>query len=97
MVELAHHGPEDLFISAVTLIGALIMLMTIQWKLALVVFLLVPLIILFTIFRRKRMSAASAKVKERTAGINADIESSISGARTAKAFTNETYEIEPVE
>lgn len=97
MVELAHHGPEDLFISAVTLIGALIMLMTIQWKLALVVFLLVPLIILFTIFRRKRMSAASAKVKERTAGINADIESSISGARTAKAFTNETYEIERFE
>ena len=97
VVELAHHGPEDLFISAVTLIGALIMLMTIQWKLALVVFLLVPLIILFTIFRRKRMSAASAKVKERTAGINADIESSISGARTAKAFTNETYEIERFE
>ena len=97
VVELAHHGPEDLFISAVTLVGALIMLATIQWKLALVVFLLVPLIVLFTIYRRKKMSAASAKVKERTAGINADIESSISGARTAKAFTNEAYEIERFE
>ncbi len=93
VVELAHHGPEDLFISAVTLIGALILLMTIEWRLALVVFLLVPLIVLFTVYRRKKMSAASARVKERTAGINADIESSISGARTAKAFTNEEYEI----
>ncbi|HIW73645.1 MAG TPA: ABC transporter ATP-binding protein/permease [Firmicutes bacterium] len=97
VVELAHHGPEDLFISAVTLIGALAMLTTIQWKLALVVFLLVPLIVLFTVYRRRKMSAASAKVKERTAGINADIESSISGARTAKAFTNEAYEIERFE
>ncbi len=97
VVELAHHGPEDLFISLVTLIGALIMLATIQWKLALVVFVLVPLIVAFTVFRRKRMSAASARVKERTAGINADIESSISGARTAKAFTNELYEIERFE
>lgn len=93
VVELAHHGPEDLFISLVTLIGAFVILLTIQWKLALLVFALVPLILLFAIRRRRQMTQASKQVKERTAGINADIESSISGVRTAKAFNNEAYEI----
>ena len=93
VVELAHHGPEDLFISLVTLIGAFIILLSVQWQLALLVFALVPLIIFFTARRRKKMNEASRRVKERTAGINADIESSISGARVAKAFTNEAYEI----
>lgn len=94
VVELAHHGPEDLFISVVTLVGAFILLLGVQWKLALIVFALVPLIVLFTARRRRKMSDASRRVKERTAGINADIESSISGARTAKAFANEAYEME---
>ena len=97
VVELAHHGPEDLFISLVTLIGAFVILLTIQWQLALLVFALVPLIVLFTVSRRRRMSRASRQVKERTAGINADIESSISGVRVAKAFNNEQYEIEKFE
>lgn len=94
IVELAHHGPEDLFISSVTLVGAFIVLLTIQWRLALVVFVLVPVIVIFTARRRRRMSEASRKVKERTAGINADIESSISGVRAARAFNNEQYELE---
>lgn len=89
VVELAHHGPEDLFISLVTLLGAFGILLTIQWRLALLVFALVPLILLFTASRRLKMNRASRQVKERTAGINADIESSISGARVAKAFNNE--------
>lgn len=97
VVELAHHGPEDLFISLVTLLGAFGILLTIQWKLALIVFALVPLIVCFTAWRRVRMSAASRQVKERTAGINADIESSISGVRVAKAFVNESYEIQKFE
>ncbi|MDD3832923.1 MAG: ABC transporter ATP-binding protein [Oscillospiraceae bacterium] len=94
IVELAHHGPEDLFISSVTLIGAFIILLTIQWQLALVVFIIVPAIVIFTARRRRKMSEASKKVKERTAGINADIESSISGVRASKAFNNEQYELE---
>lgn len=61
VVELAHHGPEDLFISLVTLAGALVILLTIQWKLALVVFALVPLIVWFTARRRRKMSAASGR------------------------------------
>lgn len=92
IVELAHHGPEDLFISLVTLIGAFVILLTIQWQLALIVFAVVPLIVVFTAKRRRKMNEASLKVKERTAAINADIESSISGVRTAKAFNNEAYE-----
>ncbi len=94
VVELAHHGPEDLFISIVTLVGALIIMFSIQWQLALVITVLVPLLIGFTVLRRKQMGAASRAVKEKIAVINSDIESSISGVRTAKAFTNESYERE---
>jgi len=97
IVELAHHGPEDLFISAITLIGAFIALLTIQYKLALVVFFMVPLIVLFAGRRRKKMSEASRKVKEKMAGINSNVEASISGMRTAKAFNNEKYELERFE
>ena len=93
VVELAHHGPEDLFISCITLIGSIIVMFTFQWKLALVITLLVPLLIAFTVMRRKKMGASSRKVKEKVAVINSNIESSISGVRTAKAFTNEEYEM----
>ncbi len=93
VVELAHHGPEDLFISIVTLIGSVIILFSIRWELALVISLLVPLLIGFTILRRKHMGEASRQVKEKIAIINSDIESAISGVRTAKAFANEDYEM----
>ena len=94
ITELAHHGPEDLFISLITIIGAFIVMLTISWPLALVLIVLVPVGVLFMMLQRKRMMSASKKVKERTAGINAGLESSISGARVAKAFTNEAYEID---
>ncbi|MDO5378974.1 MAG: ABC transporter ATP-binding protein [Clostridia bacterium] len=94
ITELAHHGPEDLFISIVTLLGSFIVLWNIQPKLALVLMISVPLIVLFVAYRRGRMMSASRAVKQRTAGINAEIESSISGIRVAKAFCNEHEEIE---
>ncbi len=94
VVELAHHGPEDLFISIITLAGSLIVMFSLQWKLALVITLLVPVLIAFTVFRRKHMGSSSRKVKEKVAVINSNIESSISGVRTAKAFTNEDYEMQ---
>lgn len=94
MTELAHHGPEDLFISLVTIIGAFLVMLTISWPLALVLIVLVPVGVLFVLLLRQRMMRASKKLKERTAGINAGLESSISGARVAKAFTNEDYEID---
>ena len=94
ITELAHHGPEDLFISFLTLTGAFIVLWRIQVKLALVLMISVPLIVLFVATRRSRMMSVSRAVKQRTAGINAEIESSISGIRVAKAFGNEQKEIE---
>lgn len=94
ITELAHHGPEDLFISLVTIIGAFVVMMGINLKLAMVLIVLVPVGIVFTLLQRRRMMRASHRVKERTAGINAGLESSISGARVAKAFANEAYEVD---
>ena len=92
ITELAHHGPEDLIISALTIIGALIVMFSIEWRLALVVCCILPILLFVVILRRRKMSAASKNVKKRTAAINADIESSLSGIRTAKAFANESVE-----
>ncbi|MDR2110555.1 MAG: ABC transporter ATP-binding protein/permease [Spirochaetaceae bacterium] len=92
VTELAHHGPEDLFISLLTLAGSLVLVFIMRWEMALVLAVVVPFLVIHTISSRKRMIRASRKVRERTAEINAALESSISGARTAKAFTNESYE-----
>lgn len=94
ITELAHHGPEDLFISVLTLSGSFILIVTIRWELALILAVMIPLFVIHTAFSRRRLMAASRKVKERTAEINASLESSISGARVAKAFANEGYEAE---
>ncbi len=94
ITELAHHGPEDLFISAVTIVGALIVMFSLEWRLALVVCIIIPLFTLIAMSRRRAMSAASRGVKQKTGSINADIESSLSGMRTAKAFANEDVEEE---
>ncbi len=92
ITELAHHGPEDLFISTVTLVGAFCMMLSIQWKLALTVFAVVPIFVVFTVVQRRRMMRTSVEVKQTMAGINGQLESSISGMRTAKAFANENQE-----
>ena len=92
ITELAHHGPEDLFISLVTVIGAIAIMFTIHWQLALVVMILIPIFIIVTALNRRSMMAASRGVKQTMAVINADIESSLSGMRTAKAFSNEGAE-----
>lgn len=92
VTELAHHGPEDLFISSITILGAFCVMLTIRWELALIVFAVIPLFILFTTLCRKRMMRASTEVKAKLAGINGEVESSISGMRTAKAFANEAAE-----
>ena len=94
VTELAHHGPEDLLISFVTIVGAIIILWGINWQLALILLILVPITLLCIILQRQRLERVSRGVKEKMAGINTEIESSISGARVSKAFTNEAYEIE---
>ena len=93
IVELAHHGPEDLFISFVTLMGSFVAMMFIRWQLALVLVVVIPVIIVFTARRRQILSRAAVEVKKKTAGINASLESSISGIRVTRAFANEDYEI----
>ena len=97
VTELAHHGPEDVLISTMTIIGAFIAMFTIEWRIALCMLILLPILIVFVLRTRLKMRRTSSEVKERMAQINADIESSISGARTAKAFANETYEIQKFE
>lgn len=92
--ELAHHGPEDLFISILMLAGSFIALMSIQWRLAIVLFTAIPLILAFVLLQRRNMSKASKEVKQKTGVLNAQLENSISGIRVAKAFTNEEFEIE---
>ena len=92
ITELAHHGPEDLVISLLTIVGALVVMFSIEWRLALVICLLLPILLGVVISRRRKMSAVSKGVKVKTAAINAEIESSLSGIRTAKAFANEEVE-----
>ena len=94
ITELAHHGPEDLFISMVTIVGALVIMFTVEWRLALVVCVMVPIFLIVIMSRRRSMGRASVFVKQKTGAINADIESSLSGMRTAKAFASEDLEEE---
>lgn len=93
ITELAHHGPEDIFISGVTIVGSLVIMFTIQWRLALVIALILPVFFAVVWKCRASMNEASRRVKQRTAVINADIESGLSGIRTAKAFANEEAEL----
>ena len=92
LTELAHHGPEDLLTSIITIIGALIVMASIRWELALVVGLMIPIFLVVVMTMRKGMSTASKERKQKVGHINTEIESSLSGARTAKAFANERAE-----
>ena len=94
IVELAHHGPEFILTCSFTLVGALIILMTINPVLTFVLVLMLPACIIFGMKQRINMQKANREVKKRTGEINAAIESGISGIRTSKAFANEEAEDE---
>ena len=94
IVELAHHGPENLLTCGATLIGAVIILFTINAKLASVLLVLLPACIAFAMRQRLKMQEANREVKIKTGEINAAIESGISGIRTSKAFAAEKAEDE---
>jgi len=94
ITELAHHGPENILICSLTILGSIIVMFFIRWELALVLVVLMPLCFWFTMRQRVRMRNANIEVKKKTAEINAAIESGISGVRTAKAFANEQAEEE---
>lgn len=97
ITELAHHGPEDLLISTATIIGALVVMFLVEWKLALIVLIMIPIFLVVVILCRKSMVNSSGKVKQRMADINADIESTISGMKTSKAFHNMDVDYERFE
>ena len=97
ITELAHHGPENIIICSLTIVGALAVLYTMEWRLALVLTVVLPLCLWFTLSQRMRMKKANIEVKRKTAEITAAIESGISGIRTAKAFANEEKETEKFE
>ncbi len=92
LTELAHHGPEDLLTSVLTILGALYVMGSIRWQLAVIVALTIPVFLVVVMTMRRRMGRASAATKEKTGHINQEIESSLSGVRTAKAFANEATE-----
>ena len=92
--ELAHHGPEDLFLSLVMLIGSFIILATIEWRLTLIIYSFLPLLLWYITLKSGKMTSAFRLVRKRIANVNAQLENSISGIRVAKSFTNEEYEIE---
>ena len=94
ITELAHHGPENILICTLTIVGALAVMFTIEWRLALTLAVVLPLCLWFTLSQRVRMKDANIEVKKKTADIYAAIESSISGIRTAKAFANEEQELD---
>ena len=92
ITELAHHGPEDFFIAILTIFGSFFLLLKIRWELAIIVIISMPIILFIVIFSRRNLAKTSKKVKETTAEINANLESSISGIRVTKGFVNEELE-----
>ena len=91
--ELAHHGPEDLFIAIMTLVGAFILMYNINPELALIAIVMVPLLVVLVTFCNIKMNAAWTNMYGKIADVNARVEDSVSGARVVKSFTNEDFEI----
>ncbi|MDM0935436.1 ABC transporter ATP-binding protein [Clostridium perfringens] len=92
--ELAHHGPEDLFISLVMLVGSFIILCTINVPLTIITFAIIPFLLFYTIHKRNKMKKAFKETRVKTGEVNATIENSISGVRVTKSFGNKSYEME---
>jgi ATP-binding cassette subfamily B protein len=92
LTELYHHGPEDIMIYTVKLIGAFVILLNINVKLTLTVFLFLPFMAVYAIYFNKRMHTALKRKKERIGDINAQVEDTLAGIRVVKSFTNEEME-----
>ena len=91
--EMAHHAPEDIFLSIITMIGCFIAMgITVNFKLSLIVFAFIPFIVAFAAYRRRKMSKASKKTRVQVGIVNAEVENSLTGVRVTKAYGNEAYE-----
>lgn len=91
--EIAHHGPEDLFIAIMTLTGAFALMMSINWQLAILTFIIVPFLIILSIYFSRKMSVAFGQMFQDIADFNARVENNVSGIRVVQAFANEDHEI----
>ncbi|WP_333677245.1 ABC transporter ATP-binding protein [Muricomes intestini] len=91
--ELLHHGPEDLVISVIKMVGSLVILLTVNVKLALVAFIFIPLMVIFAFYTNRKMKVAFKRNREKIGEINSQIEDSLSGIRVVKSFANENIEM----
>jgi ATP-binding cassette subfamily B protein len=91
--EIAHHGPEDLFIAIMTLIGAFGIMLGINWQLAVLTFVIIPLMIYLSLYFSRKMSRAFKRMFSDIADFNARVENNVSGIRVVQAFSNEKHEI----
>lgn len=95
--ELAHHGPEQLILSVMMLVGSFVMLSMINLPLTLIIFCVVPLIICFAVLLRRKMRDAFRHSREQIAEVNANIETALSGIRVSRAYTTEPQELQKFE
>ncbi len=93
IAELAHHGPEDLFISVVMLSGSFVLLCTMSVQLTLIIFAFVPILMWFASHKRRKLARTSRRTREEIGEVNADLQNSIAGVRVAKAFATATQEL----
>ncbi|MEN1966564.1 ABC transporter ATP-binding protein [Lentibacillus sp. N15] len=91
--ELAHHGPEDFFIAIMTFVGAFILMFNINFQLAVIILIIVPILIWLIAYSNIKMSKAWRRMYHDIAGVNARVEDAVSGVRVVQSFTNETFEM----
>ena len=92
--EVAHHGPENLFLAFLKLIGSFVLLMMVHVPLTLILFAVVIIMCIFSVFQNKRMKKAFSDNNKKIANINAQLQDSLAGIRVVKSFANETVEKE---
>lgn len=92
--ELAHHGPEDVFISGMMFIGSFVILCTINVPLTIIIFLFLPLVIWSTLAQRKKLNRAFMESRVKTGEVNAVVENSVAGVRVTKSFCTDELEME---
>ena len=92
LAELFHHGPEDIVISLLNFVGTFIILLTINIKLAFILFLFLPIMAIYAVYFNKKMKVALRNSRDRIGDINAQVEDTLSGIRVVKSFTNEAIE-----
>ncbi|MGG4143858.1 ABC transporter ATP-binding protein [Paenibacillus algorifonticola] len=95
--EIAHHGPEDMFIAVMTLLGAFGLMLTINWQLAVLTFIIIPLMVYLSLYFSRKMSKAFRRMFSDIADYNARVENTVSGIRVVQAFSNEKHEVEQFE